>query len=340
MVSVIQILKRFRTCPHKVSSLHSIGNFKCIFDHEGVVEITSSDFAQIYISDVSSKRRTGRSPENIQMVKNMLAEDRKLTLDSMAHLSGLKRYNIHRILKLDLGLMRKAAKYVPHMLTGPQEHQRFEVATLMLQRAHRDPTFLSTVITMDESWMYQYDPELKCNSSEWLPKGAPRPMKLLRERTTGKVLLISFDFRGVVHREFLQNATVNSQIFVRILQNLRRSIRIRRPALRKSFWLHMDNASPHTCYNTSQYLLMTGTQVERHPPYSPDLAPSDYWFFPWIKRALRGVHFPSLDALEQAVDEQISSVASHEFKLAIMVMWPKRWARCVNAQGCYFEGLD
>ncbi|GFU32110.1 transposase [Trichonephila clavipes] len=49
---------------------------------------------------------------------------------------------------------------------------------------------------------------------------------------------------------------------------------------------HQDNAKPHTSVVTNQNLWELGWEVLMHPPYSPDLAPSDYHFFSHCK-ALR-----------------------------------------------------
>jgi transposase len=40
--------------------------------------------------------------------------------------------------------------------------------------------------------------------------------------------------------------------------------------------------------------------VVPHPPYSPDLAPSDSWLFPKLKEALKGQHFSSHAEIETA----------------------------------------
>ncbi len=101
-----------------------------------------------------SRTKTGWSEENIQIVKNVLAEDRRFTIAGMAEQTGLHPSNIQRILKVDLGLVRRSAKLVPHMLTGPQEYNRIVISLNMLRCTHLDPTFLSTVITTDESWVY------------------------------------------------------------------------------------------------------------------------------------------------------------------------------------------
>ncbi len=181
---------------------------------------------------------------------------------------------------------------------------------------------------------------MRTHASQWLPKGSAPPVVCKREMSTKKVLLISFfDHQGVVHRELLRNTTVNAAIFVAILRRFQTSLHIRRPRLYRSYWLHMDNASPHTALPTRNYLLQTGTQVVPHPPYSPDMAPNDFFFYPCVKRELKGNRYPTLDEAEAAVDEQIGLIPSRDFHECICLQWLKRWARCVNAGGGYFEGL-
>ncbi len=108
----------------------------------------------------------------------------------------------------------------------------------------------------------------------------------------------------------------------------------------KSFSLHMDNASPHTAQVTRTFLLQSNTKVLLHPAYSLDLALSDFWFSPCLKKPLRGKRFQNLTELQAAVDAQIGLIMSFEFEQCIMRAWPKQWARCVNSEGMYFEGLQ
>ncbi len=140
---------------------------------------------------------------------------------------------------------------------------------------------------MDEAWVYAYDPEMKSQSTQWLQKGEPRPMKSARPRAVGKVLLVCFfDMKGVVYREFLRR-TVTSEIFVNILSQLRHAVHRRRGfKYLQNLTIHMDNASPHTAQLTRTFLMLSKTKVLMHPAYSPDLAPSDFWFFPRLKKPM------------------------------------------------------
>ena len=62
----------------------------------------------------------------------------------------------------------------------------------------------------------------------------------------------------------------------------------KRPELvnRKGVIFHHDNATPHTSLATRQKLLRIGWEVMLHLPYSPDLAPSDYYLFRSLQNSL------------------------------------------------------
>ena len=60
---------------------------------------------------------------------------------------------------------------------------------------------------------------------------------------------------------------------------------------------HDDNATPYTSLVTRQKLLNIGWNVMLHPPYSPDLAPSDYYLFRSLQNYLNGKTFNDDEAM-------------------------------------------
>ncbi len=74
-----------------------------------------------------------------------------------------------------------------------------------------------------------------------------------------------------------------------------------------------------------------------HPPYSPDLAPSDYFLFPEIKSHLRGIAYHNIDQVQAAANEVMCKIPVEKFEAALKDL-PVRWAKCVKAGGDYFEG--
>ena len=77
----------------------------------------------------------------------------------------------------ELGMHHVTAKFVPRILTADQKQQHINICTELHQLASDDETFLSRVITGDESWAYSYDPETKQQSSQWKSPTSPRPKK-------------------------------------------------------------------------------------------------------------------------------------------------------------------
>jgi len=97
-------------------------------------------------------------------------------------------------------MQRVAAKFVPRILTADQMHQRVSVCTELRQLATDDETFLSRVITADESWVYGYKPETKRQSSQWKSPTSPRPKKARQMKSNLKSTIITFfDIKGIVH---------------------------------------------------------------------------------------------------------------------------------------------
>jgi len=77
-------------------------------------------------------------------------------------------------------------------------------------------------------------------------------------------------------------------------------------------------------------------KVVPHPPYSPDLAPSDFWFFPKLKEILKGQHFSSEAKVEAPVCKWISS-HSETFFMDGMNKWIEQLKKCVAVNGDYVE---
>ena len=76
--------------------------------------------------------------------------------------------------------------------------------------------------------------------------------------------------------------------------------------------------------------------VVLHPPYSPDLAPSDFWLFPKLKEMLKGQHFSSDAEVEADVLKWISS-QPETFFMDGMNKWIERLKKCVAINGDYVE---
>ena len=69
------------------------------------------------------------------------------------------------------------------------------------------------------------------------------------------------------------------------------------------------------------------------PPYSPDLAPCDFWLFP----KLRGYRYETIEEMKEAMTNVIDTLTQEDFHGAIQkfLEW---YNKCIAARGDYFKG--
>ena len=116
-------------------------------------------------------------------------------------------------------------------------------------------------------------------------------------------MLLTFFFyaSGVVHHEYLpEGSTVNQTYYIKVLKRLRDAIRRKRPELWKSgdWFFHHDNAPAHSALRTREFLAKHSITLLPHLPYSPDLAPCDFFLFPMLKRSLKGRRFETIPEIK------------------------------------------
>jgi len=134
-------------------------------------------------------------------------------------------------------------------------------------------------MTMDETWLYHYDPETKQQSIEWRHSGSLRPQKFLVQKSAGKVLASSFwDQDGILLIDYFpKGQSINAEYYSSLLVQLKDILKEKRGGkfTKGVLFLH-DNAPAHLALATQKKLAYLGFQCLDHPPYSPNLAPTDY----------------------------------------------------------------
>lgn len=281
---------------------------------------------------------TARTEAQVAKVKEVLDSDRRLTIALISEKTGLSVGTVHTIVTEDLAMRKVCAKLVPKVLSEEQKLSRVEISQEILDCVQEDPNFLDNVITGDETWVFQYDPETKRSSSEWHTDESPRPKKARMSKSKIKTMLIVFfDRRGIVHKEFVPTGTtVNAAFYVQVLTRLRNRVTRVRPAIAKNWQLHHDNAPCHGAIVVRQLLAKFGVATLPHPPYSPDLAPPDFFLFPRVKRQLKGQRFDSIEAAQAATTAALNSIPETDFQRAFDE-WQTRRTKCIEAGGMYFE---
>jgi histone-lysine N-methyltransferase SETMAR len=97
-----------------------------------------------------------------------------------------------------------------------------------------------------------------------------------------------------------------------------------------------DNAPAHRALATPKKLAYLGFQFLDHPPYSPDLAPSDYHLFHELKKQLKGRHFSSDTEVIAAAETWLDGQHS-EFFLSGLQKLEQRAKKCIELRGEYVE---
>ena len=107
---------------------------------------------------------------------------------------------------------------------------------------------------------------------------------------------------------------------------------------RNNTWLlHHDKAPAHAALLTRRFLTNNNMTVVPHPPYSPDLAPSDFFLFPKLKMKLKGRIFQTLGEIQAASQAVLNTLRENDFQECFK-NWQRRLDRCQDSEGDYFEG--
>jgi hypothetical protein len=179
---------------------------------------------------------------------------------------GISNGSVQTSLKEDLNMRKLCATIVPKVLSDEQKQGRVDCCNDWIESA-QDPHFHERVITGDEAWIYEYDPETKRQSAEWKHLGSPRTKKVRKSRSKIKTMLIVFfDICGVVHHEYVPaGQTINAQFCVEVLKCLRE--RVRPELWAENTWImHQDNAPSQTALVTREFLAKNEITTMGHPP--------------------------------------------------------------------------
>ena len=142
--------------------------------------------------------------DNIEHVKQIVCADRRLMVRTIAKELSINKDTVWSIITENLEMRKVCAKMVPKLLSEDQKQQRVTVCQDIIERLEDDPDLLRRVITGDESWIFEYDPETKWQSRQWKSPTSPRPKKERMSKTKVKMMLIPFfDIKGIVHFELL-----------------------------------------------------------------------------------------------------------------------------------------
>jgi histone-lysine N-methyltransferase SETMAR len=147
-----------------------------------------------------------------------------------------------------------------------------------------------------------------------------------------------FDSRGLIYMHIVpRGASINVAYTIKVLGTFLEHFKKKRPAMAaQQWWFHWDNAPVHTAATpVKEWMAAKGIQVLEHPPYSPDLAPADFFLFRRAKKALAGITLDQ-ESLKNAWKGVVRNITADDFATAFR-RWFERAEKCVRISGNFVE---
>ena len=308
-----------------------------VYGEESTTRKMCSTWFQTFRSGDKSLKdepRTGRPPGiDNEALEQALEDEPRASTRELAMLLGCSHTTIENHLH-SLGKVLKFGKWIPHNLSEINKNQRLSICASLLSRQNADP-FLERIVTGDEKWVLYVNLGRR---RQWVSTNQNPQPDTKKDLHPQKVLLcIWWDMKGILYFELLQSdARINAKIYCQQLQRLNDAIVENRPALanRKGVILLHDNAKPHVAKNTKAKIERLGWELLPHPPYSPDLAPSDYHLFRSLQHHLVNKNYDDCEALKNDLILFFDSKTEDFYKSGIKQL-VKRWEGVIEQNGDY-----
>jgi len=249
----------------------------------------------------------------------------------MSRVCRVSHSTIQRRLKMKMKMKFMKIITVPHVHNVDEKLKRVELSQELLKQL--DSLSHIDVITSDESWFYF----CYSGSSMWVRDKNDVEIVEKRQIFTHKVMISIFWNFYLFYIEWVpEKDTFNSNFIVETLfPQLEQVARIHRPSKGlKSFALHWDNAKPHTSIKTMTSINSLFRCCLSHPPHSPDLAPSDFFVFGYLKNGLVGKKIIDVEDLKNEITISFRGIL-RQTKMNVFIEWKERLKRVVSNNGIY-----
>jgi len=273
-----------------------------------------------------------RDPTNIAKIRDLIQENPFLSQKKICQILGIHHQTARRIIEEDLQFRRINFRWIPHSLDSSQKASRVRVAKELLQMLEQssDQT-RRNIFTGDETWIYLDNPR----NSMWGGADVERPTRIRRTIGAKKVMFwIDFSMRGRWTVVMLPpGQSFNSDFFKHeVIEQFVADQREKRPRMgARGLFLHMDNAPAH---RVDECFMEHGITRLPHPPYSPDIAPCDFWLFGFLKNYLEGSSYDTPEQLYEAVCQFLREIPEVTL-IKVYEEWICRLRMCIEGEGNY-----
>ena len=123
----------------------------------------------------------------------MIKEDRRVTYCEIEASCGISKTAIQSILHKHFAVKKICSRWIPHDLTQDQKDARVNWCKEMPQKFKLGTAkSIYNITTVDETWIYSYDPETEQKSTVWVLPDEPNPTKVVCSRSTSKKMIARF----------------------------------------------------------------------------------------------------------------------------------------------------
>jgi histone-lysine N-methyltransferase SETMAR len=269
-------------------------------------------------------------------ILSSLDENPFASVRQLSRLTHLPRMTVYNRLTQTLGFTARHLRWVPHILSGIQKETRVELSKQLLKVLEvQEDRAWHDIITLDESWFYLTTEHERI----WLPEGANVPDREQPTVQTKKIMLtIAWNPHGFhVIKVLPKGRKFNAEYYAfEILEPLSRWHKAAFKKSKRKLIIHADIARSHTAQRCIQFMKDNKMKKAPHPPYLPDLAPSDFYLFGYIKQCLAGLSFNSGDELYNAVRGVLEHIEKTTLQ-SVFFEWIIRLRRCVASNGNYID---
>ena len=164
------------------------------------------------------------------------------------------------------------------------------------------------------------------------------PKKSRMEKSKIKTLLITFyNSKGIIHKEFVPpGKTVNAVYYLGVMKRLLARTRVRSEYRESGSWrlLH-DNAPSHRSTLVTDFFYQK-PHCNPHSPYSPDLAPCDFYLFGKLHSAMKGKRYKDVEHIQTATTSILKMIPANDLKKSFDILF-ERAKLCIDSEEDYFE---
>jgi len=142
--------------------------------------------------------KTSTDERSVKLVADFLAQDRRATCKEISEAAWISPTSVFRILTNDLQKRKICVWRGPHCFTVEQKPKCLEIASLLKQRFNVEgQAFLYRIVTINETWVRDFELELKSQSNEWRSPTSSPPKKFRwAQSKVQHMMIFAYDHRG------------------------------------------------------------------------------------------------------------------------------------------------